>query len=90
MMGGKGHRASRRTLGRNHLWRTPRGPTPTCQHDGGIGIGAMHTCYCIRPKDHPIDSERPHGCNCGALWADTCDPDIGYHTTPHTCGRRPL
>lgn len=41
-----------------------------CGQSGGQGIGAGHTCYCIRPEGHAIDSERPHGCSCGALWAD--------------------
>lgn len=45
-------------------------PEP-CQHDGGTGIGAGHVCRCVRAAGHPLDSERPHGCSCMALWADT-------------------
>lgn len=36
----------------------------------GEGIGAGHTCRCNRETGHPHDSDRPHGCECGALWAD--------------------
>lgn len=39
-----------------------------CNDDGGIGIGSGHVCRCIRKADHPLDSDRPHGCTCGALW----------------------
>jgi hypothetical protein len=42
----------------------------TCSHDGGVGIGAGHRCTCNMPKGHSLDSERPHGCSCGAMWAD--------------------
>ena len=41
-----------------------------CDHDGGRGIGAGHVCRCVRAPGHPLDSDRPHGCTCGALWAD--------------------
>ncbi len=41
-----------------------------CGHNGGQGIGAGHTCRCNRPTGHPHDSDRPHGCECGAPWAD--------------------
>jgi hypothetical protein len=40
-----------------------------CDDDGGRGIGAGHVCRCVRKDGHPIDSDRPHGCTCGALWA---------------------
>lgn len=43
---------------------------PKCFHDGGQGIGAGHVCLCIREHDHPDDSDRPHACGCGAVWAD--------------------
>lgn len=39
-----------------------------CAHNGGQGVGAGHTCKCVRSKGHPLDSDRPHGCSCGALW----------------------
>lgn len=42
-----------------------------CLHDGGTGVGAGHECRCVRPAGHELDSDRPHGCTCGALWADT-------------------
>jgi hypothetical protein len=42
-----------------------------CGHSGGQGIGAGHVCRCVRRKGHPLDSERPHGCTCMALWADS-------------------
>lgn len=54
-----------------------------CQHDGGMGVGAGHICYCARTKGHPIDGDRPHQCHCGAQWRDRCDPAIGHHSTPH-------
>ncbi|QSL99934.1 endonuclease VII [Gordonia phage Ayotoya] len=41
-----------------------------CGHDGGTGIGAGHECRCNRTAGHPLDSGRPHGCGCGAMWAD--------------------
>lgn len=41
-----------------------------CGHSGGVGIGAGHTCICVRTPWHAMDSERPHGCACGALWED--------------------
>jgi hypothetical protein len=41
-----------------------------CGHNGGQGIGAGHVCTCVRLKGHAFDSNRPHGCSCGALWAD--------------------
>ena len=41
-----------------------------CGNDGGRGIGAGHTCWCVREAGHPLDSARPHGCQCGAVWAD--------------------
>lgn len=41
----------------------------SCGGSGGQGIGAGHVCVCIRPAGHPLDSDRPHGCECGALWA---------------------
>ncbi|NKZ84483.1 hypothetical protein GS982_19985 [Rhodococcus hoagii] len=57
-----------------------------CNHSGGTGIGAGHVCRCLREAGHPNDSERPHGCECGALWADkgvTVDvPPVG-HKGPH-------
>lgn len=40
-----------------------------CNHNGGDGIGAGHACSCVRSVGHPLDDARPHGCNCGALWA---------------------
>ena len=42
-----------------------------CNADGGVGIGAGHTCRCVAWKGHPPfegGPERPHGCACGALW----------------------
>lgn len=39
-----------------------------CGHDGGPGIVAAHHCFCLRAKDHPLDSQRPHHCGCGAVW----------------------
>lgn len=54
-----------------------------CQHDGGMGVGAGHVCFCTRGKGHPIDCDRPHVCLCGAQWRDCCDPAIGHHSTPH-------
>ena len=48
-----------------------QGETATlCSNDGGVGIGAGHRCECVRPAGHANDSDRPHGCSCGALWAD--------------------
>lgn len=44
-----------------------------CNHSGGTGIGAGHVCMCLREAGHPHDSERPHGCECGALWAHKGD-----------------
>lgn len=41
-----------------------------CNHNGGRGIGAGHVCRCVRPAGHPLDTDRPHGCSCGALWAE--------------------
>ncbi|QAU06867.1 endonuclease VII [Gordonia phage Brylie] len=41
-----------------------------CGHAGGTGIGAGHECRCNRTAGHPLDSGRPHGCGCGAMWAD--------------------
>lgn len=41
-----------------------------CGHNGGQGIGAGHTCTCTRTAYHSLDSERPHGCPCGAAWKD--------------------
>ena len=41
-----------------------------CGHNGGQGIGAGHVCLCVREKGHPLDSDRPHGCSCMALWKD--------------------
>ena len=41
-----------------------------CGHNGGQGIGAGHTCTCTRGAHHDLDSERPHGCPCGASWKD--------------------
>jgi hypothetical protein len=41
-----------------------------CGHNGGYGIGAGHECRCVRVAGHPLDSDRPHGCECGALWSD--------------------
>lgn len=41
-----------------------------CGHNGGQGIGAGHTCACVRADGHPHDSDRPHGCPCGAVWKD--------------------
>lgn len=41
-----------------------------CGHNGGQGIGAGHTCQCTRTAGHPLDSDRPHGCSCFALWAN--------------------
>jgi hypothetical protein len=42
-----------------------------CNHSGGQGIGAGHVCLCVREAGHPLDSDRPHGCSCMALWADS-------------------
>lgn len=47
---------------------TPETAEVRCGSDGGRGIGAGHVCTCVRRFDHPLDSERPHGCPCGALW----------------------
>lgn len=41
----------------------------SCGHDGGQGIGAGHVCRCTRKRGHALDSERPHGCSCGAMWS---------------------
>lgn len=41
-----------------------------CGHNGGQGIGAGHTCTCVRTAHHSLASERPHGCPCGAAWKD--------------------
>jgi hypothetical protein len=43
----------------------------SCNHNGGVGIGAGHVCRCVRLPGHPLDSDRPHGCSCGALWKDS-------------------
>lgn len=40
-----------------------------CQSSGGRGIGAGHVCSCNRIAGHPLDSDRPHGCGCGAPWS---------------------
>lgn len=48
----------------------PTNTNTLCAHNGGQGIGAGHTCRCNRETGHPHDSDRPHGCECGALWAD--------------------
>lgn len=48
----------------SHLERRPG----QCNHGGGVGIGAGHFCYCNRRALHPLDSERPHSCSCGAMW----------------------
>lgn len=45
-------------------------PDGKCGHNGGRGIGAGHVCTCVRGMNHPFDSDRPHGCSCGAMWAD--------------------
>jgi hypothetical protein len=42
-----------------------------CNHDGGRGIGAGHVCRCNHKAGHPLDEPRPHGCSCGAMWADS-------------------
>ena len=44
-----------------------------CNDDGGQGVGAGHVCRCVRPAGHSLDAERPHGCPCGAPWADRGD-----------------
>lgn len=41
-----------------------------CLSNGGPGIGPGHECFCIREKDHPLDSPRPHHCGCGAIWSE--------------------
>lgn len=41
-----------------------------CGHSGGVGLNAAHMCKCNRGALHPIDSPRPHTCNCGTLWPD--------------------
>lgn len=41
-----------------------------CGHNGGQGIGAGHTCTCVRTAHHSLNSEQPHGCSCGATWKD--------------------
>lgn len=46
-------------------------PLRKCENNGGTGIGAGHTCRCNRHAEHPLDSDRPHVCPCGAMWADT-------------------
>jgi hypothetical protein len=43
-----------------------------CDADGGTGIGAGHVCLCTRASGHPDDAERPHGCECGAMWSSWC------------------
>ncbi|QPL13944.1 endonuclease VII [Gordonia phage NancyRae] len=45
-------------------------PVKLCGHAGGAGIGAGHVCYCVHVEGHRLDSGRPHGCDCGAMWAD--------------------
>lgn len=40
-----------------------------CLSDGGPGLTAAHQCSCIREKDHPLDSSRPHRCGCGSVWS---------------------
>ena len=52
-------------------------PSTTCGHDGGRGIGAGHACACTRPIGHALDSERPHGCPCGAMWPDSNEREDG-------------
>jgi hypothetical protein len=47
---------------------TPSRKPPRCDNNGGQGIGAGHVCRCIRETGHPDDSDRPHGCPCGAVW----------------------
>lgn len=49
---------------------SPAAPTVLCGHNGGQGIGSGHTCTCTRTAGHPLDSDRPHGCSCFALWAN--------------------
>lgn len=41
-----------------------------CNHDGGRGIGAGHICRCVLLEGHSMKGARPHGCGCGAMWAD--------------------
>lgn len=62
-----------------------------CGSSGGQGIGAGHVCRCIRAAGHPLDSARPHGCPCGALWRceDCYDPDARAYGCAE-CGALPL
>lgn len=48
----------------------PAGQLGKCGHNGGQGIGAGHTCTCVRTAYHSLNSEQPHGCSCGATWKD--------------------
>lgn len=53
----------------------PYVPERRCNHNGGYGIGAGHECRCNGPIGHSLTShERPHGCGCGAVWADRPEP----------------
>ena len=53
----------------------------TCDSSGGYGSMFGHQCRCNRQAGHPLDSDRPHGCSCGAPWScNDCanaDPYMG-------------
>lgn len=40
-----------------------------CRNDGGVGIGAGHSCSCNELEGH----DGNHGCSCGATWTDPVD-----------------
>jgi hypothetical protein len=49
-----------------------------CNSHGGTGVGSDHDCRCIRAQGHPLDSDRPHGCSCGAMWLHQGDVLPGW------------
>lgn len=52
-----------------------------CDSNGGHGSPFGHECHCNRQAGHLLDSDRPHGCGCGAPWScEDChdaDPYMG-------------
>lgn len=40
----------------------------SCLSSGGSGLVPGHECFCIRERNHDLDSPRPHHCGCGAAW----------------------
>lgn len=59
-----------------------------CGDDGGYGAPMSHRCTCVREKGHPLDSDRPHGCSCGAAWADKTANDVQQVIVEETTERR--